>query len=78
MMGSASLKSVLPAFVPDLSYADLEISDGDTASMKYLSCVKDEVSDGDKDHIYKELRKYCALDTLAEVRLLEVLYEYAD
>ncbi|RLB98879.1 MAG: DUF2779 domain-containing protein, partial [Deltaproteobacteria bacterium] len=78
MMGSASLKSVLPAFVPDLSYADLEISDGDTASGMYLSCVKGVVSDADKDNIYKELRKYCALDTLAEVRLLDVLYAYAD
>jgi hypothetical protein len=78
MMGSASLKSVLPAFVPDLSYADLEISDGDTASSIYLSCVKGVVSDADKDHIYSELRKYCALDTLAEVRLLDVLYAYAD
>jgi hypothetical protein len=78
MMGSASLKSVLPAFVPDLSYADLEISDGDTASTMYLACVKGVASDAEKNNIYKQLRKYCALDTLAEVRLLDVLYAYAD
>jgi len=31
--GSFSLKSVLPALVPSLTYADLQISDGDTASV---------------------------------------------
>jgi hypothetical protein len=78
MMGSASFKSVLPAFAPDLSYEDLEISDGNTASMMYLSCVKSVVSDADKENIYRSLRKYCKMDTLAEARLLDVLYEHVD
>lgn len=78
MMGSASLKSVLPAFVPDLRYDDLEIADGDTASMMYLSCVKNVTSGADKEKIYKSLRKYCEMDTLAEVRLLDVLYKHTD
>lgn len=78
MMGSASLKSVLPAFAPDFSYEDLEISDGNTASMMYLSCVKSVASDADKENIYRSLRKYCKMDTLAEVRLLDVLYEHVD
>jgi len=77
MMGSASLKSVLPAFVPDLNYDDLTIADGETASAMYLNCLRDSVPDSEKAVIYKNLRKYCALDTLAEVRLLDVLYEYA-
>jgi len=77
MMGSASLKSVLPAFVPDLSYDDLAIADGDSASAMYLNCVKDSISNADKKKIFKNLKDYCALDTLAEVRLLEVLYQYA-
>jgi hypothetical protein len=77
MMGSASLKSVLPAFVPDLSYDELSITDGDTASAMYLNCVKGSVTDAEKETIYKNLLQYCALDTLAEVRLLDILYEYA-
>jgi len=77
MTGSASLKNVLPAFVPDLKYDDLTIADGDTASAMYLSCVKGSASDVEKETIYKNLRIYCALDTLAEVRLLDVLYAYA-
>ena len=77
MIGSASLKSVLPAFVPDLSYEKLAITDGDTASAMYLNCATGPISDAEKETIYKNLKEYCALDTLAEVRLLDVLYEYA-
>jgi hypothetical protein len=74
MNGSASLKSVLPAFVSGLSYDDLIIRDGETASLMYLNCIKDAVSDQEKARIFQGLKSYCALDTLAEVKLLEVLY----
>lgn len=75
MEGSASLKNVLPAFVPRMSYDKLEIQDGGSASMLYLSCIKNMVSEEDKNKIYKGLRKYCKQDTLAEVKLLEILYK---
>jgi hypothetical protein len=74
MKGSASLKSVLPAFVPVLSYAGLAIADGETASLMYLKALKNEVVDEEKKRIYADLWKYCRLDTLAEVKLLEELY----
>lgn len=76
MGGSASLKSVLPAFVPDMGYDDLAIQDGDTASVKYLKCIKGLVSEAEKQEIFENLRVYCAQDTLAEVKLLEVLYQF--
>ena len=76
MQGSASLKAVLPAFVDDISYDDLEISDGGTASHQYLCCIKNVIDEEAKDVIYKALKKYCHLDTLAEVRLLEILRKY--
>ncbi len=75
MKGSASLKAVLPAFVPGLSYDDLSISDGGAASRLYLSCIKEMVSEGEKERIYRDLRDYCGQDTLAEVKLIDVLYE---
>lgn len=75
MKGSASLKSVLPAFVPEMIYDNLEISDGEMASIRYLSCVKDLISDEEKEKIFSNLKKYCRQDTLAEVKLLEVLYD---
>jgi hypothetical protein len=75
MRGSASLKSVLPAFVSDLSYDGISISDGQTASLMYLKVIKNEVSEEEKEKILRDLREYCKVDTLAEVKLLEILYQ---
>ena len=75
MMGSASIKKVLPAFVPELNYGDLEISDGDMASRNYLKCLKGIVSEPEKIKIYEDLKRYCEMDTFAEVKLIEKLYE---
>jgi hypothetical protein len=77
MEGSASIKKVLPAFVPDLRYDDLAIGDGGTASRRYLMCLKNVVSEDEKKAIYADLKRYCALDTWAEVRLIERLRELA-
>lgn len=75
MKGSASLKSVLPAFIDDCSYDDLIINDGMDASLQYLKCIQNVVSEPEKEKIYENLRKYCTLDTLAEVKLLSMLRE---
>jgi len=75
MKGSASLKNVLPAFVKDIGYNDLEIQDGRTASHKYLTCLKGTIGEDQKEGIFQNLRNYCELDTLAEVRLMNVLYK---
>jgi hypothetical protein len=48
MYGSASLKSVLPAFVSDLSYDGMSIADGQTASLMYLKVIKNKVSEEEK------------------------------
>ena len=76
MLGSASIKRVLPAFVPGLNYDGMEISDGDTASRKYLMCIKGIFSEAEKAKIFNDLRQYCEMDTYAEVKLIEKLYEY--
>ena len=74
MEGSASLKSVLPAFIPDLGYEGLAINNGVIASNTYSRCICGLVPEEEKDQIFEDLREYCKLDTLAEVRLVEVLY----
>jgi hypothetical protein len=73
--GSASLKAVLPAFVPDMSYDGMPIGDGGAASRAYLACIRDALPEEEKETIYRQLRAYCRQDTYAEVKLLEVLYE---
>src|SRR5450759_4323410 len=42
--GRTSIKYVLPAWCPDMSYADLGIRDGQTASVRYLKAVRGLVS----------------------------------
>ena len=77
MKGSASLKSVLPAFIPHMRYDDLDIQDGNMATVAYMKCIKGEVSDEEKNNIYQNLKTYCAMDTMAEALLINVLYEKA-
>lgn len=70
---SASLKSILPVYCPDLSYKDLEIQEGGTASAEYLRAISFGTSQKERKEIFKNLRKYCKLDTYAMVRLIEIL-----
>ncbi len=72
MKGSYSIKYVLPALVPELSYDDLDIKDGGTASNTFLSMVNGTF-EGDVTEKRKQLIKYCTRDTYAMVRILEIL-----
>ena len=74
MQGSSSIKKVMPALCPDLSYGELEISDGMAAGnafMNMYSCNDENIIQNTR----QQLLKYCHLDTLAMVRILEVLEE---
>ena len=73
MKGSYSIKAVLPALVPDLSYQDLEIKEGGTASNTFLSMVSGTFK-GDYKKTRKDLLAYCKLDTFAMVKILERLH----
>jgi predicted RecB family nuclease len=77
MEGSASLKKVLPALVPELSYQDLEIQEGGDASRRYLEFVKAANFDDAEDTL-KALLEYCKLDTFALVKVLDKLRELAE
>ena len=72
MKGSYSIKAVLPAVVPELSYDDLEINEGGLASIAYesLQTVADLMFIAE---IKQQLLEYCKLDTLGMVRILEKL-----
>jgi len=72
MKGSYSIKSVLPALIPELSYNDLEIKDGGTATNTFLSIVNGTFQ-GDLQVARKQLLEYCKLDTYAMVKILEKL-----
>ncbi len=72
MEGRYSIKVVLPVLCPDVSYDNLEIGDGMTASNTFLDLYFIE----DKELVYikrQALLEYCHLDTLAMVKILGVL-----
>jgi hypothetical protein len=71
---SYSIKIALPAFVPDLSYSELAIQGGGDASTLYAGIMTGKVTGEDKEKILNDLKEYCGLDTLAMVRLLDVIY----
>lgn len=72
MQGSYSIKYVLPALIPELSYKDLEINEGGLASIAFESLYNEtdlmRIAD-----IRNNLLEYCKLDTFAMVKLLEKL-----
>lgn len=72
-MGSASIKYVLPALVPILSYKNMHIQEGGTASDTWNRIVSGEYSAEDKSTKIQALKDYCHLDTLAMVEIWKVL-----
>ena len=72
MRGSYSIKAVLPALVPGLSYNDLEIKEGGSASNTFLSMVNGTF-EGDLQETRKQLLEYCKMDTFAMVKILEAI-----
>jgi len=68
--GSFSIKSVLPAVVPNLTYDELEIQEGGMAAQAYVRMVFDETDWVEKLRLREALLRYCAHDTRAlfEVR----------
>jgi len=71
--GSYSLKRVLPALVPDMSYDALEVSEGNEAGLAWEKMLRAEVGSEERKKLRNDLLAYCKQDTLAMVRLVEVL-----
>jgi hypothetical protein len=71
--GSYSIKAVLPALVPDMSYSDLEIQDGYIASAAFARMIAPDTEEPEREQLRMALLDYCERDTLAMVRLLGAL-----
>ena len=72
MRGSYSIKQVLPALVPELTYKELAIQEGQTASNTFAAMMAGTYS-GDIEEVRYHLLEYCKLDTWAMVKILEKL-----
>ncbi len=71
--GSYSLKSVLPALVPEMSYDGMTVANGQEAGLAWEALLRGCFDGGERERIQKALLDYCALDTLALLKLLEKL-----
>ena len=79
MEGKSSLKKVLPALYPDcpsLSYSRMAIKNGQQAESVYARLTR--MSREEKAQAMHDLKEYCALDTLAMIKLWEKLEFYAE
>ena len=71
MLGSWSIKAVLPAMVPQMSYAGLEgISEGMGASDGYLEAINPDTELARKIELGEQLLRYCRFDTEAMVEIV--------
>lgn len=68
--GSWSIKAVLPALCPDLSYDSLDgVHDGNMAQAAYQEAIASNTTVERKEQLRAQLHEYCKLDTLAMVRI---------
>jgi len=71
--GSYSLKSVLPALVPEMTYEGMEVADGQAAGLAWESLIGGACSEAERQRKRAALLDYCAQDTLAMVRIVDAL-----
>jgi predicted RecB family nuclease len=71
--GSYSLKWVLPALVSDMTYRGMEVAEGSDAGLAWEKMVRAEAESEERNRLKEALLAYCKQDTLAMVRLLDVL-----
>ena len=71
--GSLSIKRTLPVMVPDMSYDNLNIAEGDTASAVYALMALGRIGADQLPQRRADLLEYCKQDTLAMVRIHQVL-----
>lgn len=70
--GSASIKDVLPALTGK-NYGHLEIQDGGSASREYMRVTYGDVTDVEKRRVRESLERYCELDTMGMIWVLDTL-----
>ena len=71
--GKSSIKFVLPALVPSMTYDTLLVQDGGMAADTWNRIVTGQYSEEVKQKHIAGLREYCDQDTLAMVKIWEIL-----
>jgi hypothetical protein len=71
--GSYSIKSVLPALVPEMTYDGMDVANGQDAGLAWESLARFNGDQEEHERLRKALLAYCGQDTLALVNILERL-----
>lgn len=72
--GSYSIKAVLPALIPELSYESMPVADGAAASQAWLR-MRATDDEAERADLRRHLLDYCHLDTWGMVRIVGKLEE---
>jgi hypothetical protein len=71
MLGSWSIKAVLPCIAPQMDYSQLEgIQEGTAASEGFLEAIDPETTPARKAELDEQLRRYCRFDTEAMLEIV--------
>ena len=74
MLGSWSIKKVLPTVAPHLDYGTLgEVQDGNAAGTAYIRIINPDTEAAERQRLVGELLEYCKRDTLGLVELVKFL-----
>lgn len=77
MLGSWSIKAVVPTMNADLNYASLDgINQGTGAALGYLEAIHPDTAPERKKELEQQLRRYCKFDTEAMVDIVRFFYEH--
>jgi hypothetical protein len=71
--GSTSIKKVIPVLAPHISYDDLVVGDGITASITWFHMATGRMEEAERARVYNELCEYCYMDTWAMVEIYKFL-----
>jgi hypothetical protein len=75
--GSFSIKSTLPALVPQMTYEGMEVAEGAEAGIAWETLVRGQLSPNEKTRLRAALLTYCGQDTEAMVRVCDALEQAA-
>lgn len=69
--GSYSLKSVLPALVPKMTYEGMAVANGQDAGVEWERLIRGSLDQVESERVRKALLDYCGKDTLALLEMTE-------
>jgi len=75
--GRFSLKKILPALIPDMTYEGLAVANGGDAQLAYYNILSGKLPPDEAERLRADLLVYCGQDTLAMVKILEHLTQIA-